>query len=183
MIQTGFPSLEDVKQRVIAAVVNLYRYDRELLEINANERSITHKLAEYLQREFPNWNVDCEYNRRWDPENDEVVVKTMNVEFDRINPEDKEAKTVYPDIIVHQRRTKINLLVIEVKKEGGTENTQDKEKLRSFGNDPLYAYCYGIFLRLGSSGCVEALIFENSRAEIQWTSYVQDRLKELVYGG
>ena len=56
-------SLEDVKKRVIAAICALYRHDRELLAVDANERSITHKLAEHLQREFPEWHVDCEYNR------------------------------------------------------------------------------------------------------------------------
>ena len=59
----GRPPPEDVKRRVIAAICALYRHDRELLDVDANERSITHKLAEHLQREFPEWHVDCEYNR------------------------------------------------------------------------------------------------------------------------
>ena len=33
-------SLEDVKKRVIAAICSLYRYDRELLEADANERGV-----------------------------------------------------------------------------------------------------------------------------------------------
>jgi len=41
-------SLEDVKKRVIAAICALYRHDRELLAVDANERSITHKLAEQI---------------------------------------------------------------------------------------------------------------------------------------
>ena len=41
----------------------LIKNDFYLLEIGTNERSVAHKLAEYLQQEFPNRHVDCEYNR------------------------------------------------------------------------------------------------------------------------
>ncbi|MFZ6022126.1 MAG: hypothetical protein ACOYT9_01485, partial [Patescibacteria group bacterium] len=41
----------------------LIKNDRYLLENEINERSQTHKLAEYLQAILPNWNVDCEYNK------------------------------------------------------------------------------------------------------------------------
>lgn len=37
--------------------------DKYLLENNLNERTITHKLAEYYQILFRNWDVDCEYNK------------------------------------------------------------------------------------------------------------------------
>ena len=33
-------SLEDVKKRVIAAICALYRHDRELLDVDANERGV-----------------------------------------------------------------------------------------------------------------------------------------------
>lgn len=58
------PSLGEVKQKVITAIRTLYCQDSQLLEVDASERSLTHKLAEHLQHEFPNWHVDCEYNRR-----------------------------------------------------------------------------------------------------------------------
>jgi len=41
----------------------LLREDGYLLEKNVSERAVTHKLAEHLQKIFPEWNVDCEYNR------------------------------------------------------------------------------------------------------------------------
>jgi|688.fasta_scaffold00232_34 hypothetical protein len=37
--------------------------DRHLLDNNLSERCITHKLGEHYQNIFPDWNVDCEYNR------------------------------------------------------------------------------------------------------------------------
>lgn len=48
--------------------------DGYLLEKNIYERAITHKLAEHLQELFPEWNVDCEYNRNIDR------LKTFNIE-------------------------------------------------------------------------------------------------------
>ncbi len=53
----------DIENKVRQAIQVLLEKDRLLLELNVNERSITHKLAEYLQVEFPGCHVDCEYNR------------------------------------------------------------------------------------------------------------------------
>jgi hypothetical protein len=96
---SDFPPMKDVRECVINAICGLYRHDPELLDVNANERSITHKLAEHLQREFPNWHVDCEYNR--------LGSDTKRLQIRSIgepNVEDTEAKTVFPDIIVHHKR-------------------------------------------------------------------------------
>ncbi|HWY80068.1 MAG TPA: hypothetical protein VNW29_06960 [Candidatus Sulfotelmatobacter sp.] len=41
----------------------LIAQDGYLLANNLSERSTTHKLAEYYQHYFSEWNVDCEYNR------------------------------------------------------------------------------------------------------------------------
>lgn len=41
----------------------LLKKDAYLLQHNLSERSITHKLGEYYQLLFPEWNVDCEYNK------------------------------------------------------------------------------------------------------------------------
>lgn len=41
----------------------LLNNDGYLLKNDISERSITHKLAEYLQNLFPEWNVDCEFNK------------------------------------------------------------------------------------------------------------------------
>jgi hypothetical protein len=42
------------------------REDKDLINNSANERSISHNLAEYLQNYFRDLNVDCEYNRHGD---------------------------------------------------------------------------------------------------------------------
>lgn len=120
-------------------------YDSFLLEENANERSITHKLAEYLQQEFKDWNVDCEYNRMW---NDfEIDKKIIELEEDIASVYDTDAKTVFPDIIIHKRENKDNLLVIEVKKSNNTaDKLMDKIKLETFTYSDHFKYLFGLNL-------------------------------------
>jgi len=156
------PDLDGIKIRIVSALFDLYRHDHELFDSEANERSITHKLAEYLQRQFPVWQVDCEYNRR------------MN-ETKKIG-----RKRVFPDIIVHKRRTNDNLLVIEVKK-GEIDCTKDINKLRGFLSSPNYLYRYGLFLALENAGCTRALLIRNNSEDIEWTAEIQKNLVELGY--
>lgn len=44
----------------------IYNNDFALIFNNVSERAITHKLAEYLQKRFKGYNVDCEYNRNYE---------------------------------------------------------------------------------------------------------------------
>ena len=57
---------ETVKRAVSNALNELLKLDFYLLTTNINERSISHRLAVYLQLQFPDWDVDCEYNRNHD---------------------------------------------------------------------------------------------------------------------
>ena len=67
----------------------------------------------------------------------------------------KQATRVLPDIIVHQRGTDDNnLLVVEIKKEQNSsrqKDENDRNKLRAFVKPP-YNYEYGLFLKLSPSG-------------------------------
>jgi len=183
----SYPSLADVQYRILNAIVNLYRYDRELFEVDANERSITHKLAEHLQREFPQWHVDCEYNRCGFNVKKLIEIHNNHYQSEINNFEDTEARSVFPDIIVHKRTTHLNLLVIEVKKDNNSDSTIDIEKLKAFGQDENYHYQFGLFLRLGPTGCTEIQFYiegENIQEEGELLhQLIQDNLKELGYGG
>lgn len=83
------------------------------------EENLSHHLAEYLEKEFSNYNVDVE------------VEKT-----DRLRP----------DIIVHKRNTDQNLFAIEVKKDGSIEEI--KEDIKKLEEIMLgkYKYCEAIFI-------------------------------------
>lgn len=106
----------DVKSRLLSALETLVEKDNHLLTVDANERSITHRLAVYLEDLFPGWNVDCEYNRNLDAVK-RAGIPVRNTKTDKLN-----APTVFPDIIVHHRNSEDNLLVIEAKKETTEED-------------------------------------------------------------
>lgn len=130
-------------EKVKVALHEFFRNDCDLLERNVNERSITHKLAEHLQHQFKSLKVDCEYNRH------EEDIKALPIEgYTQTNCLD--ARTVFPDIIVHRRGDdSCNRLVIEVKKYRRNVET-DKKKLCAFTNptNPKHKYNYALGLLL-----------------------------------
>ncbi|GAB4314094.1 MAG: hypothetical protein Kow0019_13670 [Methanobacteriaceae archaeon] len=135
--------LEEVESKVNKALNKLFKNDHYLLFADANERSISHKFAEYLQQEFEEWNVDCEYNR--DHHDIKRISDWKNRCLKEKEYEDADAKTVYPDIIIHHRNTRNNLLVIEIKKSTNTDNGKcDIKKIRNFIKELNYKY--GIFI-------------------------------------
>ena len=129
----------DVEMRIIKAKEKLLKKDRFLLRNDVNERSITHKLAQYLEKQFPGWDVDCEYNRVGKT----PMNKKLRLQAEPSCTNDTDAKTVYPDIIVHHRgKEKQNLLVIEAKKKSNRSGPgRDENKLRSFADELGYQHC------------------------------------------
>lgn len=142
MINRSISKLQ-IEEIIKSCLEKLRKLDRYLLDNDANERSITHKIAEYLQPFFIDFNVDCEYNRFED------LVKKLDLPRDGINWDDTEAKTVFPDIIVHKRGVQnFNLLVIEVKKSTNLDNGGfDRIKIQTFLKKP-YNYIHGLFLKI-----------------------------------
>jgi len=135
----------EICQKVNVAIGILLKNDAVLLINDVNERSITHKLAEYLQLQFPDWDVDCEYNRKGD------ATKTIDGNMEEC-AEHKKQYRVYPDIIIHRRNTNDNLLVIEVKKNTSTKNKEcDERKLIEFTKKGEYHYSYGLFIEFYES--------------------------------
>jgi hypothetical protein len=57
---------------------------------------------------------------------------------------------VFPDIIVHRRQQKENLLVIEAKKSGNA-NDLDRKKLHAFMSDNHYEYAFAVLLSFDTS--------------------------------
>lgn len=136
------PDDRQIDDAVNAAINELMRRDRYLLEVDANERSISHRFAIYLERHFPGYDVDCEYNR------DGIDPKEV-VWFDtQPTTEDADAKTVFPDIIVHKRGEQSrNLLVVEMKKVGNPQpRDRDLGKLRAYRKQ--LGYRRALFLEL-----------------------------------
>ena len=135
---------DEIRSKFKSALYKFLQCDLVLLEINVNERTITHKLAEHLQQEFPGYDVDCEYNRHIN-ERKKLPIPPHNFK----GPDlwhDTGAKTVYPDIVVHRRMSDENLLVIEAKKSSSKDDPDwDKAKLKAFKGEN-YNYRMAIFV-------------------------------------
>jgi hypothetical protein len=142
-----------IEAPVRTALAKLFERDADLLRNDVNERSITHKLAEYLQAEFHGWQVDCEYNRNHDKTK---TLKHSQRRTVRINNTD--AVSVFPDIIVHQRETDRNLLVIEVKQKTSRESSCfDIKKLCAFKEELRYKHALFLELKTGICETVDDL--------------------------
>lgn len=135
---------DEVLARVTHAARQVAEKDADLLQLDANERTLTHRLAIYLEGEFPGWHVDCEYNRnRHDPK-----VLKLPVEHD-VSSDDTDARTVFPDVIVHRRGTSDN--VVEAKKTTSQPGrADDRTKLRAYVRQLHYRHA--IFVVFSTSG-------------------------------
>ena len=65
----------------IKALLEFFEKEQFLLQNNINERSLTYKLALYLQNHFLDYDVDCEYNRMM--KNNGYIKKALS--FQRTN--------------------------------------------------------------------------------------------------
>lgn len=136
------------------ALDRLLQEDSWLLDHDLSEQSISHKLASYLQEQFGNYNVDCEYNGNVDHESGRKHINLLYEELDRMGLL-KESETelenelvqrvVFPDIIIHSRgNNEHNLCIIEVKKDTSTiSQDYDYLKIRAYtglryGNTLIY---------------------------------------------
>jgi hypothetical protein len=144
-------SKEDIRNRIEIAYKKLIDKDSYLLKIDANERSITHRLAIYLEEVFWEYDVDCEYNR------DGLDPKKLINYKKKIYSDDTNGTTVYPDIIIHHRGRgkKYNFIVIEAKKYFKIDNSKtykaDKEKLGAYKKDLSYKYAYFVKFPVGKN--------------------------------
>jgi len=135
---------------VVTAIQKLQSEDSELLDpaYNINERTITHLLAVYLKESFPEFHVDCEYNRQHGDGADEYIAKNVDLPRRDGGFEDLEAKTVFPDIIVHIRQTQRNLLALEIKMGWKTGNINfDRTKAEAYKK--ALGYRYAAYLVIG----------------------------------
>jgi len=121
-----------VLPRLNTAISRMIEHDFELLEDCAGERSIAHRLAVYLEHEFPGWHVDCEFNRQG--EEGERDPKRVSPGLPHL-PEFRAGQgtaDVTPDVIIHRRRKTWNLLAIEVKPSSSADLPRDRENLRKY---------------------------------------------------
>lgn len=152
--------INTIKQKFISALDILIQNEKKLIQNDINERTIAHRLAIYLESEFPGYNVDVEYNRNIEiGEHEPKYIWNVKEGFEKAYQRAIEAHsdikefieqiTTYPDIIVHERGNNAhNLLVIELKKNNNKSDWEiDKTKLIAFTQqNEGYKYKLGIHL-------------------------------------
>lgn len=142
-------NFEIVKKKVETALQSLLSIDRKLLVNDASEQSIAHHLANHLNKLFPDWNIDCEYNRiRKRVKRVRELIQYHRDRGRQLSPEEeKSGIAVLPDIIIHRRDTDQNLLAIEIKKTSNPDGREyDDLKLQALRNE--IGYLFSCFISL-----------------------------------
>jgi hypothetical protein len=111
------------------------------------------RLWYYLQNEFSNYYVDCEFNKMWHNSNQSdgtsQTVEKIGVNINGIK------KKIYVDIIIHKRDSNIDnqLICIEMKRNSNSD--EDINRLKNMTNQQgfitewkeyIFAYKYGFFI-------------------------------------
>lgn len=140
----------EIRLRVETALRQLSVLDRHLLANDANERALRHRLAVQLEKHFDNWDVDCEYDifeadpRRLAELERSLTIAVMGKPLAR----DTFGLSVFPDIIIHHRKTDENLLALEVRKSSSpVPDHVDRAKLAAWKSEPV-GFRYAALVRL-----------------------------------
>jgi hypothetical protein len=134
-------------------------------------------LAVHVEKQFPGWQVDCDYNR--------LGERTLRLPHGSIvSTDDALGKSVYPDIVVHQREIPNNLLAIEVRKTANHQPPEhDQHKLRALTDPHLwFAYWIGVLLTLGKTGVTSSEVYASGVLDKQVSTWLAERLREAGLG-
>src|SRR3989338_10676499 len=121
----------EIKRRIDCCIGLFYANDSDLLSRENYEVTTSSKLAQYLVFHFPEYQVDCEYNKHIDER------------------KENEGKNIRPDIVIHKRGTdEKNLVYIEIKTDHNRDDkTHDMDKIKSVTKqDREYRYKLGVFI-------------------------------------
>jgi hypothetical protein len=164
--------------KLIAALREFYASETFLLERDLGERTLTHRLAVHVERQFSGWEVDCDYDR--------LGERTMRLPHGTvISTDDHLGKSVYPDIVVHQREVPNNLLTIEVRKASNHQPVEhEQHKLRALTDPHLwFAYATGVLLTLARKNVTHSEIYAGGRIDPHHSIWFAGRLKEAGLAG
>ena len=160
-------------EKVIKAVEEFYAREGVLFDKDLGERTLTHRLAVHMEKQFDGWEVDCDYNR--------LGERTLRLPRGAIvSTDDHLGKSIYPDIVVHQRAIPNNLLAIEVRKasnHGALDH--DQHKLRALTDPHLwFAYWIGVMLTLGKTHVTTSEIYTGGGFDQTLSNWFAGRLKD-----
>jgi hypothetical protein len=162
--------------KVVRALGEFYAREAYLFEKDLGERTLTHRLAVYLERQFPGWQVDCDYDR--------LGERTLRMPKGSIvSTDDHLGKSIYPDIVVHRRAVPDNLLAIEVRKASNHQPPEhDQHKLRALTDPYLwFAYGLGVYLTLAKKSVTSDVYIGGARNQ-PLSDWLSERLKGAGLG-
>jgi hypothetical protein len=163
--------------KVVTALQEFYARETFLLDKDLGERTLTHRLAVHCEKQFSGWDVDCDFNR--------LGERTLRLPHGTIvSTDDHLGKSVYPDIVVHQREIPNNLLAIEIRKSGNHQPLEhDQHKLRALTDPHLwFAYWIGLHLSLGKKQVTMSEVYTSGVLDPALSSWFAGRLKEMGLG-
>jgi hypothetical protein len=170
--------MESELNKVVNAIEVFYVRETHLLKKDLGERTLTHRLAVYLENQFSGWEVDCDYSR--------LGERTLRLPRGSIvSTDDHLGKSVYPDIVVHQREIPNNLLAIEVRGAGNHQPPEhDQHKLRGLTDPHLwFAYRIGLSLTLGKKGVTASEVYVGGVLDKPLSAWFAGRLREAGLAG
>ena len=173
-MQTG---MQAELNKVVSALGEFYAREAYLFEKDLGERTLTHRLAVYLERQFPGWEVDCDYDR--------LGERTLRMPKGAIvSTDDHLGKSVYPDIVVHRRAIPDNLLAVEVRKASNHQPPDhDQHKLQALTDPYLwFAYRIGVCLTLGNKAVTSDVYIGGAR-DPSLSGWLSRRLQDAGFGG
>ena len=159
--------------KLVSALREFYAHEKFLLEKDVGERALTHRLAVHIEKQFSGWEVDCDYDRLGD--------RTLRLPRGSIvSTDDHLGKSIYPDIVVHQRDIPNNLLAVEVRKASNHQPLDhDQHKLRGLTDPHLwFAYWIGVLLTLAKRNVGSVEVYVGGVADRSLTVWFAERLKE-----
>jgi len=159
--------------KVINALHEFYAHEAFLLEKEAGERALTHRLAVYCEKQFAGWVLECDFNR--------LGERTLRLPHGTIvSTDDHLAKSIYPDIVVHQRAIPNNLLAVAVRKSANHQPLEhDQHKLRALTDPHLwFAYWIGVLLTLGKTQVTTSEVYTSGVFDQALSVWFAGRLKD-----
>jgi hypothetical protein len=162
--------------KVITALTEFYGRETYLFANDLGERTLTHRLAVHLEKQFAGWEVDCDYDR--------LGERTLRLPQGTIvSTDDHLAKSIYPDIVVHQRKIPNNLLAIELRKASNHQPPEhDQHKLRALTDPHLwFAYWIGLYLVLGKNS-VMSDVYVGGVIDPSLSTWLAGRLSDAGLG-
>lgn len=163
--------------KVVAALGEFYAQESYLLDHELGERALTHRLAVHLEKHFPGWEIDCDYDR--------LGERTLRLPRGSIvSTDDHLAKSIFPDIVVHQRAIPNNLLAIEVRKAANHQPLEhDQHKLRALTDPHLwFAYWIGVLLVLGRKQVTASEVYTSGVVDPALSPWFAGRLRQAGIG-